>query len=34
MPDVLERSIKELPRDPEVIELLKTLAGPNPLPAN
>jgi tripartite-type tricarboxylate transporter receptor subunit TctC len=34
MPDVLERSIKELPRNPEVIELLKTLAGPNPLPAN
>jgi tripartite-type tricarboxylate transporter receptor subunit TctC len=34
MPDVLEKSIKELPRDPEVIELLKVLAGPNPLPPN
>ena len=34
MPEVLERSIKELPRNPEVIELLKILAGPNPLPAN
>jgi len=34
MPDVLERSIKELPRDPEIIELLKILAGPKPLPAN
>jgi tripartite-type tricarboxylate transporter receptor subunit TctC len=34
MPDVLEASIRQLPRDPEVIELLKVLAGPNPLPPN
>jgi len=34
MPEVLERSIKELPRDSEIIELLKHLAGPNPLPAH
>lgn len=32
MPETLERSIKELPRDPEVVELLKKLAGPGPLP--
>jgi len=34
MPEALERSIKELPRDPEVIELMKKLAGPGPLPHN
>lgn len=34
MPEVLERSIKELPRDPEVVELLKKLAGPGPPPPN
>lgn len=32
MPEALERSIKELPRAPEVVELLKKLAGPGPLP--
>lgn len=32
MPDVMDRTIKELPRAPEVVELLKHLAGPNPLP--
>jgi len=32
MPKELEKSIKELPRDPEVIELFKTLAGAGPLP--
>jgi tripartite-type tricarboxylate transporter receptor subunit TctC len=32
MPEVLEKSIEELPRDPEIIELMKLLAGPNPLP--
>lgn len=32
MPEVLERGIKELPRAPEVVELLKKLAGPGPLP--
>jgi tripartite-type tricarboxylate transporter receptor subunit TctC len=29
----LERAIKELPRDHEVVELYKKLAGPDPLPA-
>ncbi|MGH7827215.1 MAG: hypothetical protein ACREQ7_18820, partial [Candidatus Binatia bacterium] len=29
----LERAIKELPRDPEVVQLYKKLAGPDPLPA-
>jgi len=33
MPDVMDKTIKELPRSPEVVELLKKLAGPNPLPA-
>lgn len=32
MPDVMDKTIKELPRAPEVVELLKQLAGPNPLP--
>jgi tripartite-type tricarboxylate transporter receptor subunit TctC len=32
MPDVMDKEIKELPRSPEVIELLKKIAGPNPLP--
>ncbi len=34
MPEALQQSIKELSRDPEVIELLKKLAGPGPLPAS
>jgi tripartite-type tricarboxylate transporter receptor subunit TctC len=34
MPEVMERSIKELPRDPEIIATLKALAGPGPLPPN
>lgn len=33
MPEVMDKSIKELPRDPAVVELLKKLAGPNPLPS-
>jgi tripartite-type tricarboxylate transporter receptor subunit TctC len=32
MPDVMDKTIKELPRAPEVVEILKQLAGPNPLP--
>jgi hypothetical protein len=29
----LERAIKELPRDPEVVQLYQKLAGSDPLPA-
>ena len=32
MPDVMEKAIKELPRSPEVVELLKKIAGPGELP--
>ncbi|MBI4522353.1 MAG: hypothetical protein HY695_00930 [Deltaproteobacteria bacterium] len=32
MPEELESAIKNLPREPEVIELLKKLAGPDALP--
>jgi hypothetical protein len=32
IPDVMDKTIRELPRSPEVVELLKQLAGPNPLP--
>jgi len=32
MPDVMDKTIKELPRSPEIVELLKKIAGPNPLP--
>jgi len=32
MPDELKKAIGELPRDPEVIDLLKKLSGPGPLP--
>jgi tripartite-type tricarboxylate transporter receptor subunit TctC len=32
LPGVMDKSIKELPRDPEVVELLKRITGPNPLP--
>jgi hypothetical protein len=28
----MDKAIKELPRDPEVVELQKKIAGPNPLP--
>ncbi len=33
MPEELEKVIKETPRDAEVIDLLKKLSGPGPLPA-
>jgi hypothetical protein len=32
MPKVMDKTIKELPRGREVVELLKKLAGPDPLP--
>jgi tripartite-type tricarboxylate transporter receptor subunit TctC len=32
MPAVMDKAIKELPGDPELSELLKKIAGPNPLP--
>ena len=32
MPDVMDKTMKELPRSPEVVELLKKIAGPDPLP--
>jgi len=32
MSEVMDKAIKELPRGPEVVELLKKLAGPDPLP--
>jgi tripartite-type tricarboxylate transporter receptor subunit TctC len=33
LPAVMDKTIKELPRDPEVIELLKKIAGPGTLPS-
>jgi tripartite-type tricarboxylate transporter receptor subunit TctC len=33
MPEELGKAIREIPRDPEVIELLRTLSGAGPLPA-
>lgn len=33
MPEELEKAIRETPRDAEVIDLLKKLSGPGPLPA-
>jgi tripartite-type tricarboxylate transporter receptor subunit TctC len=32
MPQIMDKTIKELPRNPEVVELLKKIAGPDPLP--
>ena len=32
MPEELERTIKEMPRDREAVELFKKLSGPDPLP--
>ena len=32
MPEELEQTIKEMPRDREAIELLKKLIGPDPFP--
>ena len=33
MPEEMEKAIREMPRDAEVINLLKTLSGEGPLPA-
>jgi tripartite-type tricarboxylate transporter receptor subunit TctC len=33
MPETLDKAIKDLPRDPEVVELFKKLFGADPLPA-
>jgi tripartite-type tricarboxylate transporter receptor subunit TctC len=33
MSAVMDKAIKELPRSPEVVELMKKIAGPDPLPA-
>jgi hypothetical protein len=33
MPEALEKTVSELPRDPEVVELFNKLAGADPLPA-
>jgi len=32
MPEANEKAIRDLPRDPEAIELYKKFAGPGPLP--
>jgi len=32
LPEANEKSIRELPRDPETVELFKKFAGPGPLP--
>jgi tripartite-type tricarboxylate transporter receptor subunit TctC len=32
MPEELEKAIKDLPREPDVIDLFKKLSGPDPLP--
>lgn len=32
MPDANEKAVRELPRDPETVELFKRFAGPGPLP--
>jgi hypothetical protein len=33
MPEALEKAIKEMPRDPDVVELFNKLAGSESLPA-
>jgi hypothetical protein len=33
MPEDLTKAIRDMPRDPEAIELLKQLSGAGPLPA-
>jgi hypothetical protein len=33
MPEALEKAIREMPRDADVVELFNKLAGPEPLPA-
>ena len=32
MPEEMDKAIKELPRDPEVVELFKKISGGGPLP--
>ena len=32
MPEELEQTIRDMPRDPEAVELFKKLIGPDPLP--
>ena len=32
MPEELAKTIRDTPRDPELIEMFKTLSGPAPLP--
>jgi hypothetical protein len=32
MPEALQRTVTEAPRDPEIVALFKKLAGPDPLP--
>jgi len=32
MADEMEKAVKELPRDPEIVELFKKIAGGGPLP--
>jgi hypothetical protein len=32
MPDEMEKAIKELPRDPEIVDLFKKIAGGGSLP--
>jgi len=33
MPEELAKAIKDVPRDPEVINMLKSFSGAGPLPA-
>jgi len=33
LPEVMDKAVKDLERPPEVVELLKKLAGPDPIPA-
>jgi hypothetical protein len=33
MPDEMEKALKELPRDPEIVDLFKKLNAAGPLPA-
>jgi hypothetical protein len=33
MPEELTKIIHEMPRDPEVIDMLKKMSGPEPLPS-
>jgi hypothetical protein len=33
LPEVMDKTIKEIPRSPEIIELMKKMTGPEPLPA-